>query len=1316
MAPSDVAIVGMAARFPGAPDVFDFWKNLRGGVESIRSLSEQELLDAGVDRETLRKPNFVRRAAELDRMEQFDAKFFGISKREADVLDPQQRHFLEVCFEALEGAGIVPEQFAGAIGVFGGAGTNMYLLHNLLSNPELMSAVGLFLARNGNDKDYLTTRVSYCLNLTGPSVNVQTACSTSLVAIHLAVQSLLAWECDVALAGGVTIELPHRRGYLYEEGEILSPDGWCRPFDARAKGTVFGSGAGVVALKRLRDAVEQGDHIHAIIKGTAINNDGRRKVSFLAPSVIGQAECVTEALQVAGLSARDISYVECHGTGTQVGDPIEVAALTQAFSRWTSEVQVCCIGSVKANIGHLDTAAGIAGVFKVASMLEHEQIVPTLHFEHPNPQIDFPSTPFFVASEARPWPRNEKPRRAGVSSLGIGGTNAHIIMEEAPRRLPAGVQDGAPVQHVLLLSARSQASLEVASQRLARHLEETPELALGDVSSTLLTGRRRFPFRRVVAASSLAEATALLRTPEPSGTFDIKDTTENTPVIFLFPGNGVQHAGMAREVYRTEPVFRASMNASMAILLEKHGVDLRPVLFPEAGQEAAATAEIEHRSSLSMPALLAVEIAFARLLESWGVVASAMIGHSLGEYTAAHLAGVLTLETVLGIIHCRGRLFETIQGGGMLSVPMAAEELRPLLEVGLAIAAINAPELCVVSGARHSLDALETALTARGIEFQRLRVAAPMHSPLLAPILREFGEYMDGVTFNPIQCPYVSNLTGAFITEEDLSSDYFVRHLLETVRFTEGLEVLLRTHPQAVLIEVGPSQTLGTLVRLHPGRRPTHAIVPLAPHIKDPTSPTRFLKASAGRILAHGARIDLGALTHEQPRRVVPLPPTPFEHQRHWIEPGKGYFFGSDAPGGALSSGSDRARGEAERHGAGQRPASKSNGSPPAREAADHGRVNAPRDSVEKTLASMWEALLGVEGIDVRANFFELGGHSILAVRMFASIKRVYGVDLPISVLFKAPTIETCAALLRLEMVKSTPAMEEAAAATATATATATAAATATSPAVALERPYAYLVPIHRNNGGLPFFCVHGAGGNVLNLRALSRTLGDQTFYGLQAPGVEGGATATSIEEMAELYLHDILDAHPRGPYLLGGYSGGGVIAYEMAQRLRAAGHEVPLVAFMDTFHPGTSAQQPSMSERREEIRREGAAWLTVRGKHKLSRHLSELRDAFRIRYYTGKNLPLPIELREIHLMNAFESVAAHYEPHAYDGRVTLFRAESIEAVYRHTGPMLGWEGLIPHLDVIEVPGDHDSLVLDPNVQTLARHLTRQIAEAAGAA
>ncbi|HLL48680.1 MAG TPA: type I polyketide synthase, partial [Longimicrobiaceae bacterium] len=682
---NDVAIIGMAGRFPRAPDVRRLWENLAAGKEGVVDLSDEELLRAGTDVRLLEHPDLVKRHGVLEDIEWFDAGFFGFTPREAEMLDPQHRLFLECAWEALEGAGYDPQRLERITGMYAGMSSSSYdkLVQATLSGSD---PVWQFQAAIALDKDFLTTRVSHKLNLTGPSITVQTACSSSLVAVHLACQSLVHGECDMALAGAAAVSATQRAGYLYREGSIASPDGRCRAFDARAQGTVSGSGVAIVVLKPLAAALEDGDHVHAVIRGSAVNNDGSAKVGFTAPSIGGQAKVIAEALAMADVEPRTIGYVEAHGTGTPLGDPIEIAALNQVF--YDCPPGSCVVGALKTNLGHLDTAAGVAGLIKVALALEHGFIPPTLHFERPNPHVDFAGGPFYVSSAGLPWPASG-PRRAGVSSFGIGGTNAHVVLEEAPR------PEAAPATRpwcLLPLSARTPSALRAARARLAAHLEEHSELALPDVSFTLQTGRSEFQERFAVVARDIPEAVRLLRTGE-----DAVSATAGPPAghaAFLFPGQGAQHAGMTAELYAAEPGFREQVNVCCALLREELGVDLRAVIYPAEGEADAASERLE-QTALTQPALFVVEYALARLWMARGLQPEAMLGHSVGEYVAACLAGVFTLEDALRLVAARGRLMQSLPGGAMLAVAVGDKELEPLLGPDLSLAAVNGPTACV---------------------------------------------------------------------------------------------------------------------------------------------------------------------------------------------------------------------------------------------------------------------------------------------------------------------------------------------------------------------------------------------------------------------------------------------------------------------------------------------------------------------------------------------------------------------------------------------------------------------------------------------
>lgn len=880
---NDIAIVGMAIRVPGASTPEEYWANLTAGKESLRFYSDEELASRGVSAATLADPNYVKAGMQLEGLDQFDPEFFGFSPKEAAILDPQHRHFYEVAWEALERAGHPPKQFDGNIGVFAGCGMGAYFAFNLLSNPDLVDSVGLFLLRHtGNDKDFLATRVSYAFDMKGPSVNVQTACSTSLVATHLAVQSLLTRECDMALAGGVTIELPHGVGYLYKEGEILSPDGHCRTFDHRSKGTVFGSGVGIVVLRRLRDALDDGDHIHAVIKGSAVNNDGSAKVGYLAPSVDGQAAAITEALAVAGVDADTVTYVECHGTATPVGDPIEIAALTQAFRESTQRTGYCRVGSVKTNIGHLDTAAGVASLIKTALALEHGQIPPSLNYEAPNPTIDFKNSPFVVASELMDWPRGNTPRRAGVNSLGVGGTNAFVVLQEPPRPTARPKDDSA---QLLALSARSKRALDDASTRLANWLRSHPQQSLADVSYTLLEGRHGFEHRRVLACKSHDEAIALLENNDARRVFTHVHELEDPSVVFLFPGGGAQYFQMGRGLYDNEPVFREHIDRGLNLLQTRFNVELRSVFLASTGEREQVVEQLA-KPSVQLPLIFLVEYALTRLWEHYGVKPAALMGHSLGENTAACVAGVFSFEDALGLVLLRGQLMDEVPQGAMLSVSLPAHQLMPLLGTELDLAAANSAQLSVASGPAPLIDQLAARLTEQGIESQRVRINIAAHSRLLEGILGRFRDYLRSIRLSEPQLPLISNRTGKWLdATRARDPEYWVEHLRNSVMFADGIATLLESADR-VFIEVGPGNTLGSFVRQTPGA-PVQRVFASLRHHQDPVPDEVYFKTVVGRLWAVGVKPDLAKLWRVVPKR-TPLPTYPFQHGSYWIEPGAG--------------------------------------------------------------------------------------------------------------------------------------------------------------------------------------------------------------------------------------------------------------------------------------------------------------------------------------------------------------------------------------------------------------------------------------------
>jgi len=984
-----IAIVGMAGRFPGAANVEEYWRNLAAGVESIRFFAPEELEVSVTGLPDLEDPTFVRAGSVLDGIEDFDAPFFDFNPRDAEITDPQQRVFLECCWEALERAGYDPETFAGAVGVFAGAAMSTYFLNNVLAHPEVFRALAPHQILIGVDKDYLAPRVSYKLNLKGPSVTVQTACSTSLVAVHLACQSLQDYQSDLALAGGVAIRVPQRSGYRYQEGGIASPDGHCRAFDREAQGTVTGCGAGVVVLKRLAEALEDGDNILAVIRGSAINNDGSAKVGFTAPSVEGQVAVISEALAAAGVSPDTIGYVEAHGTGTALGDPIEVTALNKAFGLGAEAGESCVLGSVKSNIGHLDTASGIAGLIKTVLVLQNRAIPKSLHFTAPNPEIDFASGPFRVSQALTEWPAGGEPRRAGVSSFGIGGTNAHAVLEEAPAARPS--DESRPWQ-LLLLSARTPTALETATDNLARHLEEQSEQPFPDVAYTLQVGRKALRHRRSLVARDRGDAVAALRSRDPQRVLTLPQEGRERPVAFLFPGQGAQYVGMGKDLYDSEPAFRNALDQCARLLQPHLGLDLRTVLYPaDPGADAASL----EQTTLAQPALFAVEYALAELLREWGIRPAAMIGHSIGEYVAACLAGVFSLQDALALVAARGRLMQSLPAGAMLVVPRPQEETRRRLTGGLSLAAVNGPSFSVVSGPSEEIDAFAGSLAAEGIEGRRLHTSHAFHSAMMDPILEAFGQEVAKVRLSAPRTPYVSNLTGTGITAAQATDPaYWVRHLRETVRFADGAAELLQDRSR-VLLEVGPGRTLTSFVR---AASPERTALTTLRHPTD-SEGGEPLAHALGRLWLAGVRVDWPGFYAHQHRRRVLLPTYPFERQRYWLEPARRTARAEAVRREEISpveaSAAPVASGE------------------PAR---GHARPElatsfvAPAGEVELQVAGIWQRALGITGIGAHDDFFELGGHSLLATQITTEVRAAFAADVPLKDLFATPTVAGLAA------------------------------------------------------------------------------------------------------------------------------------------------------------------------------------------------------------------------------------------------------------------------------------------------------------------
>ncbi|CAN5599062.1 hypothetical protein BH11BAC2_BH11BAC2_06210 [soil metagenome] len=878
---NDIAIVGMSLRIPGAETPEQFWENLKNGVESISVFKDADL-DPSIPAEVKNDPNYVKVRGVLADTSGFDAAFFNMNPNIAKVTDPQHRVFLELAWNALENSGYSPSRYPGLIGVFAGTGNNTYYLQNVLSNPDVVNRVGNFLTMTQNEKDYIATRVAYELNLKGLAVSVHTGCSTSLTAVVQACESLRNHQCDMALAGGVAITSPVNSGHIYEEGAMFSNDGSTRTFDAAARGTVFSDGAGIVVLKRYKDALADGDTIYALIKGAALNNDGGEKGSFTAPSVSGQAAVISMALAMAGVDARTISYVETHGTATPVGDPIEIEGLSTAFREHTPDKQFCAVGSVKTNIGHLTAAAGVAGLIKTALSLFHKQIPATLHYQSPNPQIPFTESPFFVNNVFRNWDTDQLPRRAGVSSFGVGGTNAHVVLEEAPTPIPSGTSRS---RQLLLLSARTENALQRRLSDLKTFIAANKKSVLPDLAFTLQNGRHDFAFRWFATVESVDDAIHQFTQADPKKSAKHHLKQNATGVVFMFPGQGSQYVGMGSNLYRDELVFRQAVDHCCEILQPLLGRDLREILFAEEGNSDADT--LLKQTYYTQPALFTIGYSLAQLWMSWGIKPAALIGHSIGEFVAATIANVFSLHDALTLVANRGRLMQEMPSGSMLSVRLSAEVVEKIIPPAVSIAAINGPQLCVVAGPDEEIQKLQQHWEETEVICKPLFTSHAFHSPMMDPLVIPFEELVKKVSLSAPEIPVLSTVTSDWLkAEEATNPHYWAHHLRATVRFADGVKALWKYHPNVIMLELGPRNTASSLARQQSiDPKVQKAIASLGDSAVNDAEWTN-ISSAIGQLWLSGISVNWKNFYALEKRKRIALPGYPFEHQQFWLQPG----------------------------------------------------------------------------------------------------------------------------------------------------------------------------------------------------------------------------------------------------------------------------------------------------------------------------------------------------------------------------------------------------------------------------------------------
>ncbi len=1063
---NDIAIIGMTGRFPEAKDVEAFWENLSKGVESVKFFNHEQLASMGIDDHLLDNPEFVAADAVLDDVDLFDARFFNMSPREAEITDPQHRMFLEAAWELMERAGYSPQKYSGRVGVYAGAALSGYMLRNLKSNPGLIERVGTFKIMLANDKDFLSTKVSYHMGFTGPSINVNTLCSSSAVAIHLASEALLNHQCDLAMAGGVSIQVTRNEAFFYQEGKIGAPDGHCRAFDERAAGTVSGSGLGIIALKRLGEAIADNDNILAVLKGSAVNNDGNKKASYTAPSTDGQAEVIIEAQELAGVDPDTITYIEAHGTGTHLGDPIEVAGLTKAFSRQTSDRQYCALGSVKTNIGHLVTAGGVASVIKTVLALQHKKLPASLNFERPNPKIDFANSPFFVNTQLIDWKaRKNAPLRAGVSSFGIGGTNVHMVLEQAPAIKES---DAGKPWLFFPLSAKSETALNAMQSDLARFLTANPGLNLADAAYTLQVGRNDFEYRKAYVADSAETLLAQLQQHSADGSFvGIQKHTERL-VVFMFPGQGAQYARMGAELYQLEPVFRQHLDECCAIFERYLKVDLKTILF---GTDIGEANEALKSTAVTQPVLFAIEYALAKLWQHWGLKPQALIGHSIGEYVAACLSAVFSLEDAVKLVAHRAKLMGSMPEGAMLSIALPADEVSVYLNEELWLAAENGAALSVVSGTHAAIKALETQLDGRSIQHSRLHTSHAFHSGLMEQALAPYLEILSTVAFSAPTIPFISNVSGDWISaEQACDPQYWAQQLRAPVLFARGMEKMAEDD-QRLLLEVGPAQVLCQLAKQTRARELT--TLSSMPSAKRSDAGYRHMTETLAQLWLAGVDPDWSRFYAGTRRIRVVLPTYPFERQRFWIEEkangvsdkpdvlvhdsseladivgtgkefDKGFLpleidcsaFSDDLETrtrqlGQLLEFSEQVRQLSKecssKTGFGIRVPALGLRSTGENRASDDvlqysERVDTSTAYVEaatesqKLLLAHWREILGIKQIGIHDNFFDLGGNSLLAAALAVKLRSQFPWEIPLADLLELPTIAQLADMLDTKM------------------------------------------------------------------------------------------------------------------------------------------------------------------------------------------------------------------------------------------------------------------------------------------------------------